>query len=272
MNIFLRAVCLLAFRLAAPAAGQETPVPLIHGHAHNDYEHPRPLFDALDRGFCSIEADVYLVEGQLLVAHDRTKARPERTLEALYLEPLRERARQNGGRAFRGGPSVTLLVDVKSDANETYTVLREVLRRYEPMLTIFRADKTETNAVTVVVSGNRAREVMLAESVRLAGYDGRLADWEPRASPQFMPLVSDNWALHFAWRGDGPWKEDERTKLKQITAKTHQRGIHLRFWGVPEHPAVWRELLAAGVDLISTDELERFQKFSQADAGRTPGR
>jgi len=67
------------------------PKPLVNAHAHNDYEHARPLLDALDRGFCSVEADVWLVDGQLLVAHDRGKAKPGRTLQALYLDPLRAR-------------------------------------------------------------------------------------------------------------------------------------------------------------------------------------
>ena len=29
-----------------------------------------PLFDALEQGFCSVEADIHLVDGKLLVAHD----------------------------------------------------------------------------------------------------------------------------------------------------------------------------------------------------------
>src|SRR5712692_10174041 len=44
-------------------------VPLKHAHAHNDYEHKRPLLDALDHGFCSVEADVFLDGDALLVGH-----------------------------------------------------------------------------------------------------------------------------------------------------------------------------------------------------------
>src|SRR3954470_14608888 len=84
-------------------------VPLTRVHAHNDYEHKRPLFDALDHGFCSVEADIYLVNGQLLVAHDRSQVKPDRTLQSLYLDPLRERVRRNGGRVYHQGPEVTLL-------------------------------------------------------------------------------------------------------------------------------------------------------------------
>ena len=43
---------------------------LTNAHAHNDYEHTHPLADALEQGFCSIEADIHLVNGKLLVAHD----------------------------------------------------------------------------------------------------------------------------------------------------------------------------------------------------------
>src|SRR5215475_7710089 len=79
------------------------PTPLVRVHAHNDYEHKRPLFDALDHGFCSVEADIYLVDGALLVAHDRDQVKPERTLQALYLDPLRERVKTNGGRVYANG-------------------------------------------------------------------------------------------------------------------------------------------------------------------------
>lgn len=83
-----------------PAFAQ-TPLP--NAHAHNDYEHARPLLDALDHGFCSVEADIYLVDGALLVAHDRKDVKPERMLQSLYLDPLRERVKTNNGRVYPNG-------------------------------------------------------------------------------------------------------------------------------------------------------------------------
>src|SRR3954451_5006734 len=72
-------------------------VPLENAHAHNDYEHARPLFDALDNGFTSVEADVYPVGGDLLVGHDEKALRSTRTLEGLYLNPLAELVRRKSG-------------------------------------------------------------------------------------------------------------------------------------------------------------------------------
>ena len=236
----------------------------MHAHSHNDYEHKRPLFDAIDRGFCGVEADVWLVDGKLLVAHDRENVKPERTLEVLYLEPLRARVVRNGGRVFRSGPSVTLLIDVKSEATNTYVALREVLRRHEEMLTQFHADRTETNAITVIISGNRARELMAAEKIRLVAYDGRIEDLDSGASPHFIPLISDNWTKLFRWKAgkdEGPISMEETLKLKELAARAHKQGRRLRLWAAPDKAAMWQVLLEAGVDFINTDDLEGLEKF-----------
>jgi glycerophosphoryl diester phosphodiesterase len=243
------------------AAELKAPMPLSQAHAHNDYEHARPLLDALEHGFCNVEADVWLVNGQLLVAHDLKEARPERTLQALYLDPLQSRVTRNGGAVYRGGPPFTLLVDVKSDATNTYVALREALKRYDRMLTRFYPDRTGTNAVTVIISGNRARGLMVSETDRLAAYDGRLADLDGADSPHLIPLVSDNWTQHFRWRGEGPMPAAERMKLKQLVERTHQQGRRLRWWGTPDTAAMWVELRRAGVDLINADDLAGLQEF-----------
>jgi hypothetical protein len=100
------AAALFAFVLmASQAFAGSQPLLITQAHAHNDYEHTRPLFDALDNGFCSVEADISLVDGKLLVAHKASEARPERTLQRLYLDPLRERVKANGGRVYPNSPS-----------------------------------------------------------------------------------------------------------------------------------------------------------------------
>lgn len=255
-------VCAFA-AMATDAEPQETK-PLRQAHSHNDYLHQRPLLDALEQGFCSVEADIWLVDGKLLVAHDRKDVQPGRTLQALYLDPLSERVRKNGGKVLPGGPDFTLLVDVKSDATNTYQALRLVLQQYSSMLTRFQPDRTESNAVTVIVSGNRARALMAAETSRLAAYDGRLADLDAQDSRHLIPLVSDNWMLHFKWRGkpeEGSLPDAERTRLQELIGKAHARGQRLRLWGTPDVPAMWKELRDAGADLINTDKLPELRGF-----------
>lgn len=79
----------LALTFCLPAAEFPALAPLLRAHSHNDYEHEHPLADALAHGFWSVEADIWLRDGALLVAHDFSDLSTNRTLQKLYLDPLR---------------------------------------------------------------------------------------------------------------------------------------------------------------------------------------
>ncbi|SDR23891.1 phosphatidylinositol-specific phospholipase C/glycerophosphodiester phosphodiesterase family protein [Thermostaphylospora chromogena] len=255
-----------ALAAAAPAEAGDRVRPLARAHAHNDYEHARPLFDALDHGFTSVEADVYLVDGELLVGHDPEDLRPGRTLQSLYLDPLARRVRENHGSVYRGSrQSLQLLVDIKENGQAAYTEIHRVLRRYRSMLTTYHHGKVSTGAVTVVISGDRPRDLMAAQKVRYAFYDGRLSDLG-QGGASLIPLISDNWTNHFTWTGVGAMPPKERARLREIVATAHRDGQRVRFWATPDQPgpardAVWRELIAADVDHINTDDLAGLERF-----------
>jgi hypothetical protein len=242
-------------------AHASSPAPLAQAHAHNDYLHTRPLLDALSHGFTSVEADIFLVDGKLLVAHTERELNPARTLESLYLDPLRQRVRDHGGSVYAGGAPFTLLVDIKSAGEPTYAALSKVLEEYADILSEVRDGKLKPKAVGVVISGNRPRATMAAQKLRYAGLDGRMSDLNSDLPTDLLPLISDNWSLHFKWKGEGPISEAERTKLVDAVRKAHARGRRIRFWATPENSNTWRELRAAGVDMINTDDLAGLEKF-----------
>jgi glycerophosphoryl diester phosphodiesterase len=259
---------LLVASVLVPRAslGEETrdPVkPLLQAHAHNDYEHPRPLLDALDQGFTSVEADVYLVDGELLVAHHWLLIKKERTLKKLYLEPLRQRTLEFKGRVFEEGPALTLLVDIKRDGAAAYAALHQLLAEYREIISVSENGVFEEKAVTVIVSGDRASEEIAKSNPRYVGIDGRLGDLSDDRDASLLPLISDNWSQHFAYRGTGTMTDAERTKLMNIVSRAHSKGRRIRFWGTPEYEKLWMELESAGVDLIGTDDLKRLATFLQ---------
>lgn len=262
------AMCAFAFARTPHGFAQQStnnapPKQLLQAHSHNDYEHPRPLFDALDRGFCSIEADVYLVDGELLVAHDLHKTSKDRTLRSLYLEPLFERFQKaDGNDSSSSSPmELLLLVDIKSNGKAAVQELHRQLLEYAPMISYTENDKFIRKAVTVIVSGDRSWETIQSFEPRYVGIDGRLNDLGSNHSANLVPLVSDNWRNHFKWRGAGDMPENEKEKLVSLAKQAHEEGRKLRFWATPESEAVWKELLKAKVDLIGTDDLERLKKF-----------
>jgi hypothetical protein len=260
----MKALALIFSLLLLPAIKAADPKPLYRAHAHNDYEHARPLWDALEHGFTSIEADIHLVNGKLLVGHDLKDVSREKTLETLYLDPLSKLAHEHGGRIYPHWPSVILLIDIKTEAESTYRALSHVFEKYSSILTRFADDSIHTNAITAIITGNRPRKLMLEQKLRYAAYDGRLADLETSASPAFIPLVSDSWLQHFQWNGTAPFPADERARLKDIVAKTHAQKRALRLWAAPDNEAARNELYSAGVDFLNTDDLAGLEKFLRA--------
>ncbi len=254
-----RLVLAAAFALFA-ISGALAQVP--RGHAHNDYEHARPLADALAHGFTSIEADIWMRDGELLIGHDEADLDPSRTLRSLYLDPLRAAV---AGRD--ASDPLLLLIDIKTDGPATYAALDEVLSDYADVLTRVEDGQVIPGPVMAVVSGNRPGDEMLADPSRYAFYDGRLSDLENGPEPAFMPLVSDNWTRHFSWKGSGEMPGNEREKLAGLVERARAAGYHLRFWATPDVPgpardALWHALAEAGVDFINTDDLVGFAEFS----------
>lgn len=254
--IAIACMCLAPIRAGAQS-------PLDHAHAHNDYEHARPLLDALDRGYGSVEADVHLVDGALLVAHERDSVRADRTLESLYLAPLRAWVRAHGGSVYAGRPPLTLLVDVKSHAESTWAALEPLLRRYDDLITSWHGDSMTTRPVVAVISGERPLDTLPAQRDRWAGLDGRLGDLDSVHGPPAaaMPLVSDDWKEITRWRGRGAPPKAVRRRVAMIAAKAHAQGRRLRFWNTPDRPVVWRLLVRSGVDLIGADDLDALRAF-----------
>ena len=259
--LFAMVTFLLMISVSRNLAAQTPSAGLPRAHAHNDYEHDRPLEDAYELGFRSLEADIYLVDGKLLVAHDREDVKTDRTLQRLYLDPLKKRFDASQGKLFAGDAPLILLIDIKSDATETYEALHEALQPYRLMLTREEDGKSVVGAMMIVISGNRDFDAISNTPNRLVGIDGRTKDLESNLGANLMPLISDNWYTQFTWRGNGPMPEDQREHLREYVRKAHAAGRMVRFWATPEREALWDELRSADVDLIGTDELEKLAKF-----------
>ncbi len=270
--VFVCSVSLSLLSCGSHVAGTHV-IPLSRAHAHNDYEHDRPLYDALDHGFNSVEADVLLVDDDLYVAHNAREVTSDKTLRLLYLEPLKKRIMKNGGRVFPKGPQFTLLIDIKTGAVETYRAFDRILAEYRDIFTCFGPDGRSDKAVLAIITGNRPCEFMESQKHRYAGCDGRLTDLRSDYPADLIPMISDNWKKYFKWNGTGEIPAGERERLREIVQKAHEKGRLVRFWSTPDNPSparevFWSELLSAGVDLINTDDLEGLRQFLLANRAR----
>ena len=235
---------------------------LNNAHAHNDYYHDKPLLDALSQGFISVEADIFLVDGQLMVAHSRAEIKSENTFSKLYLQPLWERFQKNKGFIHPDYQEFTLLIDFKAQGKETYQTLIKKIAPFQKMLTYYQKGTKYPGAVSLIISGARPIEMIKSEpNKRWVGIDGRTEDLEKSIKAYNYPLISQNWNKLFKWRGKGEFPKEEKEKLDLLIQKTHQLGAKIRFWATPDKENVWQVLNEAGVDLVNIDNLEGYKNW-----------
>lgn len=246
--------------LSSASAVQRTQ-PILH--AHNDYLHPRPLLDAIASGCSSVEADLFLVDGKLLVGHTLGETKPGRTLQSLYLEPLKSLLAARGGWVHREKQTFTLLIDLKVGGDAIHSAITEDLKPLTEWLTMFSSSGKVEKGLTVLLSGARSVRTVAAGIERPFAADGFLEDVEAKQPATVTPWISLDWRRQFSWVGVGPFTNDQSQRLRQLVDSVHGQGKLLRFWGTADRPGVWSVLRGAGVDIIASDDLEKLRDWSR---------
>ena len=234
-----------------------------HGHAHNDYMHTRPLFEALENGFASIEIDVFLHNNKLIVSHTATSLDKKQDIEELYLRPIQKIIRDNGGHVYKDytGP-VIFMVELKTSADPGYAKLKEILDRYKDMLAVYRHDSLiKPGPIQILITGNKPYAAVLNEETGYATIDGDIKDLKETKYLHTITRYSDPWSLYFTWTGNGPMPQEEKDRLDTLVAEVHRKGKQIRFYAIPDKPEVWRMMLNAHVDWVNTDKLMEYNHF-----------
>lgn len=253
--VSLSALSVLALYPSSVATQQCTPRSLLSAYSHNDYLNPHPLQDALALGYQGVEADYVLVEGELLVAHGRAEAMRGRTLEALYLAPLRERVRRCGWVQSPNRPFL-LTIEYKERGLQGYQALHELLKKYADILSTQRAP----GAVQVVLVGwHPSLRELAADSIQLARVQARITRSGvsvPEGDTALVGLVSLDYGKTMEWKGSGALSSEDRRTLEYITAgRNLLPGRLVRAYDVPLIPEVYTLLLSSGVDVIGSKKL-----------------
>ena len=234
---------------------------LSNGYAHNDYWHKRPLFDALDKGFTYVEADVFLKGDKLVVAH-YFLSKKNRTLEELYLKPLLNYVEENRKREhWINDYPITLMIDIKSNANKTYEALELLLKKYKSILSGYEDGQLKLKNVTIILTGHKPNDILTKRTNRLVFMDDNLKNLGKDSSNHFYKTASCKYNNLLKWKGKGSIPEIDRKRLEYYVTKAHLQGKKVRLWASPENKAVWAELLRCNVDLINTDKLGELRNF-----------
>ena len=239
------------------AAAQPNPYTVANTHSHNDYEQRTPFWLAWQEGFGSIEADIWLVDGVVIVGHDRQEIKAGRTLEEYYIKPLQACMEKNNGRPYADAArKLQILIDVKEDSVNALAALIVLLNKY-PLL-------EHSPALTWVISGNRPAVSLYASYPPFIAFDGILHD---RYTPEVLSriaMMSDDLHYYTRWDNLGGIPDSAKRSLLAAVRSAHDLHLPVRFWDAPDFPAAWQQLVGLGVDFINTDHIPELAAWLRA--------
>jgi alkaline phosphatase len=249
---------LIAVLFISISSTAQTPLNYNRGHSHNDYRQNIPLLTAYYAGMGSIEADVFLRNGQLYVAHDAVEISSEATLKKLYLEPLASFYRKNGNQAYKDSThSLQLVVDIKQDYKN---VIGELIKELSAYGDIFNSARN-TKAIKIVLSGDMPLPVEFKNYPDYISFDGRPNTPYTDEQLKRIAMISDDLKSYTPWNGKGTPTKDDEKKLRAVIEKAHQQRKPFRFWASQDSPNTWIVLEKLGADWINTDHPEQLKEF-----------
>ncbi|WP_316804263.1 alkaline phosphatase [Pedobacter nototheniae] len=256
----------LTFGLALNSVSAQTALNANRGHSHNDYKQNIPLLTAYYAEMGSIEADVFLRNGELYVAHDSTEIKLGLTLKKLYLDPLAAFYKANGNHPYKNASlKLQLVIDVKQDYQH---VLPQLLKELKAYPAVFDGNQ-KAGAISIAVSGDVPKPADFKNYSEQLSFDGRPYITYTKEELKRVAMISDDLKNHTQWNGKGnPTKTDE-IHLTEIINKAHEQGKPFRFWATQDSPNTWIVLERLGVDWINTDQPVKLRDFYQNKAKLT---
>jgi len=248
-RFFFLSLCLFLF---FTGFSQEKHYTVADAHAHNDYMHPVPFYTAWNAGFGSIEADVYPVNGVLLVSHTKKALSSERTLDRLYLKPLLEQLQKDDKR------KVSLLIDIKENYKES---LRFLTKELQPLKKYLVSDNDLKKPVTILISGERPPPQEYKNYPHYIFFDDDLKVFHTPDQWKRVRLVSLSFERYSHWNGEGDLPDSDRKVLLHVIDSVHQAGKKIRFWAAPDSKNSWATQMNLGADIIGTDKIDELSAF-----------
>ena len=222
-----------------------------NAHAHNDYLNKVPFYLAFQNGFGSIEADVFPVKGDLLVAHYKKDVQTEKNLANLYLNPLIRELAEHKER------KLNLLIDIKENYKEALALLVNELKQLQNYLSTVE----KANYITIIISGDRPPPSEYKEYPSYIFFDDDLQRAHNADEWKRVALVSLPFNKITGWKGEGELNAGDEKKLAHIIDSTHSAGKPIRFWAAPDTETSWKLQMKLKADLIGTDKVNELAEF-----------
>ncbi len=240
----------LAFNLPSQLYSQKKPLTTYRVHAHNDQEQQYPFQTAWTEQVGSMEADIYLVNGKILVGQGNKKDLDSaRTLSSLYLNPLEEYLHLFHGHPYPGNTEkLQLVFDIKSEAVPTLNALVLLLKDH----TLLTSDPE----LKILITGNRPSPTAFRNYPDFILFEGRSTEKFTPDQWKRIGQIGDDFSSYSKWNGMEMISKADRDTLSALVSRAHARNKPIRFWAIPDTPPSWETQDSLGIDLINSDKIE----------------
>jgi len=222
-------------------------------HSHNDYASALPFYGAYSNEAGVIEADVFLVNNELFVAHTSKEIAAHNTLKSLYLEPLSSKLKTLGGKAYQSNKPLILMIDIKSEADATLKLIAEQLKTFPEIIS--------NKNIKVVISGNRPSIDKWTTYPEFIYFDGRLNETYSTAELARVEMISEDLHEITVWNGKGVLTQIDLEKIQSVIKKVHDLNKKVRFWATQDNVNTWMTLMNLKVDFIGSDNVSALTQF-----------
>lgn len=252
MKYFRRFFCIAqVFLIGNLLVAQPTSYNAGNAHSHNDYLNSQPFHNAYAKGFGSIEADVFPVNGTLCVAHHKKEIDPKQTLKTLYLDPLFNKLKNDNSQP------VKLLIDIKED----YLLSLQLLIKELGPLRKYLSVPGKKRLITILVSGSRPPPGEYKNYPNYIFFDDDLKLPHTTFEWKRVGQVSLPFTRYSTWNGIGSIETKEKELIAKAIDSVHEAGKTIRFWAAPDNETSWLLQMKSGVDLIGTDKIDELSTF-----------
>lgn len=232
-----------------------------NAHSHNDYQQPAPFFNAYNLEYGSMEADVYLEENELYVAHTLKDVAQHRTFESLYLVPLADMIQKNGGNVYTDPDrKLVLMLDIKREGIASVNKLIEVLMKYPTII--------QCRSLTILVTGDKPPPSTYSSYPSFLWFDGLLSNNYSKDALSHIAFLNDNFINYSKWTGHEDMLPADWDKLKKAVDKGRALGKKIRLWNSPDFMVGWTKLIELGVDYIDSDSIKALAEFLKKNGVR----